>query len=182
MWASLFPGYTEEDVPIGHITNGVHVPTWLAPEMRQVYDRHFGPDWPERAGSAGFWEGIDGVDDGELWETHQTLKVQLIGMARLRAADYAQARGETADHVDDLRQALSLDALTIGFARRFATYKRANLFLQDLELIASLINDPQHRFTCLAGGPIHRSARQGSVTADRQANARSGGSPAEFYS
>ena len=62
-------------MPIGHITNGVHVQTWLAPQMRQVYDRHLGPDWPERAGEPGFWEAIDDVDDGELWETHQTLKV-----------------------------------------------------------------------------------------------------------
>ena len=155
MWAPLFPGYSEEDVPIGHITNGVHVPTWLAPEMRQVYDRHFGPDWPARAGSDGFWESIDGVDDGELWETHQTLKVQLIGMARLRAAQYAKARGEQQSHVADLRQALSLDALTIGFARRFATYKRANLILQDLELIASLVNDPQTPIQFVFAGKAH---------------------------
>jgi starch phosphorylase len=155
MWAPLFPGYSEEDVPIGHITNGVHVPTWLAPEMRQVYDRHFGPDWPERAGSDGFWESIDGVDDGELWETHQTLKVQLIGMARLRAAQYAKVRGEPESQVADLRQALSLDALTIGFARRFATYKRANLLLQDVELLASLVNDPQTPIQFVFAGKAH---------------------------
>jgi starch phosphorylase len=58
MWTSLYPGKAEEDVPIGHITNGVHVPTWLAPQMHQVYDRHFGPDWPVRCGKPGFWEAI----------------------------------------------------------------------------------------------------------------------------
>jgi starch phosphorylase len=73
MWTPLFPGKAEADVPIGHITNGVHVPTWLAPQMHQVYDRHFGPDWPIRCGKPGFWEAIEDVDDGELWETHQTL-------------------------------------------------------------------------------------------------------------
>ena len=172
MWAPLFPGYPEEDVPIGHITNGVHVPTWLAPEMRQVYDRHFGPDWPERAGSDGFWEGIDGVDDGELWETHQTLKVQLIGMARLRAAQYATARGEPESLVADLRQALSLDALTIGFARRFATYKRANLLLQDVELLASLVNDPQTPIQFVFAGKAHPRDQPGKQVLQQIAKLR----------
>jgi len=94
MWAPLYPGGSEERVPIGHITNGVHVPTWLAPQMRRVYDRHFGTDWPERAGDPGFWEGIEDVDDGEVWETHQTLKVQLIEVARRRAARRAEERSE----------------------------------------------------------------------------------------
>jgi starch phosphorylase len=155
MWAPLFPGYSEEQEPIGHITNGVHVPTWLAPQMRQVYDRHFGPDWPVRCGEDGFWEAIDGVDDGELWETHQALKVQLIDMARQRAAHYASQRGEPSEFVNHLRQSLSLDALTIGFARRFATYKRANLILQDLELIASLINDHQAPIQIVFAGKAH---------------------------
>ena len=77
-------------MPIGHITNGVHVHTWLAPQMRQVYDRHLGPDWPQRSGEPALWEAIDDVDDGELWETHQTLKAQLIDFARRRAARQAE--------------------------------------------------------------------------------------------
>jgi glycogen phosphorylase len=95
MWTGLYPGISEEQVPIGHITNGVHVQTWLAPQMRQVYNRHLGPDWPARSGEPGFWEAIDAVDDGELWETHQTLKAQLIEIARRRAVQYAEARGES---------------------------------------------------------------------------------------
>jgi len=155
MWVPLYPGYTDEHVPIGHITNGVHVPTWLAPQMRHVYDKHFGPDWPERSGQPGFWEAIDKVDDGELWETHQTLKVQLIEMARSRAANYALQRGEPAEFVELLRRSLSLDALTIGFARRFATYKRANLILQDIEMLASLVNDPQTPIQFVFAGKAH---------------------------
>ena len=76
MWTSLYPGVAEERVPIGHITNGVHVPTWLAPQMRQVFDRHLGPDWPQRSADPGVWDAIESVDDGELWETHQTLKTR----------------------------------------------------------------------------------------------------------
>ncbi|PYR53204.1 MAG: alpha-glucan phosphorylase [Acidobacteria bacterium] len=155
MWAPLYPGGSEERVPIGHITNGVHVPTWLAPQMRRVYDRHFGTDWPERAGDPGFWEGIEDVDDGEVWETHQTLKVQLIEVARRRAARRAEERSEGPGLVNLTRHALSLDALTIGFARRFATYKRANLIMQDLAALASLINDPQMPIQFVFAGKAH---------------------------
>ncbi|MDX6709099.1 MAG: glycogen phosphorylase [Blastocatellia bacterium] len=155
MWASLFPGYTEQHVPIGHITNGVHVPTWLAPQMRQVYDRHFAPNWPGRCGEPGFWEAVEDIDDGELWETHQTLRVQLIELARLRAANYAKRRGESDEFISQMRRSLRLDALTIGFARRFATYKRANLILQDLELMTSLINASQMPIQFVFAGKAH---------------------------
>jgi starch phosphorylase len=155
MWIDLFPGRAEEKVPIGHITNGVHVQTWLAPQMHQVYDRHFGPDWPDRCNKPGFWEAIDKVDDGELWETHQALKAQLIDTARRRAAASAERRGEPAEFVTMLRRALSLDALTIGFARRFATYKRANLILSDFERVVSLVNDPQVPIQFVFAGKAH---------------------------
>jgi starch phosphorylase len=155
MWAPLYPGVNEHQIPIGHITNGVHVPSWLAEQMRKVYDRHFGPDWPARCSKAGFWEGIDGVDDGELWETHQTLKTQLIDTARRRAVQYATARGESPAFINLLRRALSPDALTIGFARRFATYKRANLILQDIDALAALVNHPQQPVQFIFAGKAH---------------------------
>ncbi|MGH9759880.1 MAG: alpha-glucan family phosphorylase, partial [Blastocatellia bacterium] len=155
MWSALYPGRSEEQVPIGHVTNGVHVPTWLAPQMRKVYDRHFGPDWPDHCGEDGFWEAIDQVADGELWETHQTLKAQLIETARKRAARYARRRGEDESVVEECGRAFSLDALTIGFARRFATYKRANLILHDIEVITSLVNDPQVPIQFVFAGKAH---------------------------
>jgi starch phosphorylase len=155
MWTSVFPSYAEEQIPIGHITNGIHVRTWLAPQMHQVYDRHLGPDWPQRCAEARCWEAVENVDDGELWETHQALKTQLIETARLRAARCAEQRGERAEFVTQLRRALSLDALTIGFARRFATYKRANLVLRDIQRIASLINHPQMPIQFVFAGKAH---------------------------
>jgi starch phosphorylase len=155
MWKPLFRARGDDRVPIGHVTNGVHVQTWLAPQMRQVYDRHLGPDWPERAGVPDFWDRIDVVDDGELWETHQTLKVQLIEVARRLAARQAERRGESPDFVAQVRHALSLDALTIGFARRFATYKRANLILRDIEAVAALVNDPQMPIQFVFAGKSH---------------------------
>ena len=171
MWTPLFPGRSEDHVPIGHITNGVHVQTWLAPQMRQVYDRHLGPDWPQRAGDPGFWERIDAIDDGELWETHQTLKAQLIdvraaaGGAAGRAARRA-ARGRRRS----CAARSSLDALTIGFARRFATYKRANLILQDLEAIAVARQRPADADSVRLRrqGASARRAGQGGAAADRR--------------
>ncbi len=155
MWMPLYPALRDDHVPIGHITNGVHVSTWLAPQMRQVYARHLGVDWPDRVSDPGIWDAIERVDDGELWEAHQTLKARLIDFTRRRVIRQAQRRGEPAAVLTALRRALSPDALTIGFARRFATYKRANLMLHDLQAIATLLNDPQRPVQLVFAGKAH---------------------------
>jgi starch phosphorylase len=152
MWTGLYPGKSEDAVPIGHITNGVHVPTWLAPQMFRLYDRHFGPGWHEHSGDARIWEGIESVDDGELWETHLSLKSRLLDFVRVRAAEQSKRRGESADVV---RRVLTPDALTIGFARRFATYKRANLILSDIEKLAAMVNDPKRPVQFIFAGKAH---------------------------
>jgi glycogen phosphorylase len=154
MWRSLYPGIREERVPIGHITNGVHVGTWLAPQMRLVYDRHLGARWHEQT-SDRLWDAIDGIDDGELWEAHQALKTYLIQVVRRRVVAQAERRGEPIAVLAQLRRALSPDALTIGFARRFATYKRANLLLQDLEALGDLVNDAQRPVQLIFAGKAH---------------------------
>jgi starch phosphorylase len=155
MWTGLFPEKTEDEVPIGHITNGVHVPSWLAPQMSRLYDRHLGPNWHERSGRASLWEHIEDVDDGELWETHLSLKLQLLDFVRRRAADQATRRNEPLEEIQRLSGALSPDALTIGFARRFATYKRANLILADFERLASMVNDPKRPVQFVFAGKAH---------------------------
>jgi starch phosphorylase len=152
MWTGLYPGKSEDAVPIGHITNGVHVPTWLAPQMFRLYDRHFGPGWHEHSGDARIWEGIENVDDGELWETHLSLKSQLLEFVRLRAIEQAKRRGESPEGV---RRVLRPDALTIGFARRFATYKRANLVLADIERLVAMVNDPKRPVQFIFAGKAH---------------------------
>jgi starch phosphorylase len=155
MWTPLFPGRSEEQVPIGHITNGIHVRSWLAQQMHQLYDRHLGPSWSERCSEPATWDAIDNIEDGELWETRQTLKTGLIEAARLRAVKCAHDRGESSEFVDQVRHALSLDALTIGFARRFATYKRANLVLRDLESLVALVNDAKVPIQFVFAGKAH---------------------------
>ena len=155
MWTGLFRGKPEDEVPIGHITNGVHVPSWLAPQMFRLYDRHLGTDWHQRGSEAKIWLGIENVDDGELWETHLNLKSQLIEFVRRRAVSQAERRGESRETLLRLERVLSPDALTIGFARRFATYKRANLILTDIERLASMVNDPNRPVQFVFAGKAH---------------------------
>ena len=155
MWTGLFPGKTEDSIPIGHVTNGVHVPTWLAPQMFRLYDRHLGTGWHEHSGEARIWEGIESVDDGELWETHLGLKARLLEFVRRSAVEQADRRGESPELRRRLSRMLSPDVLTIGFARRFATYKRANLILADMERLASMVNDPNRPVQFVFAGKAH---------------------------
>src|ERR1700688_1776773 len=155
MWIGLCPGKPEDEVPIGHITNGVHVPSWLAPQMFRLYDRHLGTNWHQYSSDAKIWEGIENVDDGELWETHLSLKSQLLEFVRRRAVEQAERRYESREVLQRLGKVLSPDALTIGFARRFATYKRANLILADLESLASMVNDPKRPVQFVFAGKAH---------------------------
>jgi glycogen phosphorylase len=155
MWMGLYPAKAEDAVPIGHITNGVHVPSWLAPQMFRLYDRHLGVGWDEHSGESRIWEGIETVDDGELWETHLSLKSRLLEFVRRRAREQAERRGEAKETLVRLARVLSPDALTVGFARRFATYKRANLLLADIEQLASMVNDPNRPVQFVFAGKAH---------------------------
>ena len=155
MWTGLYPDKLEDQVPIGHITNGVHVPSWLAPQMFRLYDRHLGIGWHEHSGESRIWEGIETVDDGELWETHLSLKSRLLEFVRRRAKEQAERRGESPETLQRLNRVLSPDALTVGFARRFATYKRANLLLADIEKLITMVNDPNRPIQFVFAGKAH---------------------------
>ncbi len=155
MWKGLFPERPEDAVPIGHITNGVHVPSWLAPQMCRLYDRHLGVGWQRHSATAQTWAAIENVDDGELWETHLALKAQLLDFVRHRAQEQALRRDEPQEVVQELGRILSPDALTIGFARRFATYKRAGLILADIERLAAMVNDPKRPVQFVFAGKAH---------------------------
>jgi len=155
MWNGLWPGRPEGEVPIGHVTNGVHVHSWLAPPMRGLFDRHLGPGWDQRSGEPEVWTGIETIDDGEFWETHQVLKSRLLDFVRRRCARQAERRKAPPEAVEEARQALSPDALTIGFARRFATYKRANLILRHVDRLVRLLEDPVLPIQLVFAGKAH---------------------------
>ena len=155
MWTQLWPGRTEDEVPIGHITNGVHAPSWLATPMHALYDRHLGPHWEQRSGEPEVWSGIASVDDGELWETHQVLKGRLLDFARRRCIRQCERRGEPPDALEEARQVLSQEVLTIGFARRFATYKRPTLIFRLIERLVRIVNDPMCAVQFVFAGKAH---------------------------
>lgn len=155
MWQPLYPARQEEEVPIGHITNGVHVQSWVAPQMHLLYDRHLGTEWAKRQRHADTWDGIATIEDAELWETQQVLKAGLINFVRRRLVVQAQRRGESDAVVQRVGTALDLNSLTIGFARRFATYKRAGLVFKDIERLAQLITAVDRPIQFIFAGKAH---------------------------
>jgi starch phosphorylase len=166
MWQGLYPGKTEEEVPIGHITNGVHVRTWLATDMHNLYIQHLGPHWLDKISHADLWTKIDRIPDAELWEVHQVLKARLMAFARRRLAE----RRERLSLPDPGHPPLDPEALTLGFARRFATYKRADLLFQDLDRLDRLVNDPARPVQILYAGKAHPRDTGGKALAQRVAN------------
>ncbi len=167
MWAGLWPWRSEEEIPIGHITNGVHVPTWLAGQMRVLYDRVLPEGWYLRTGQPEVWAGFESVTPGELWETHQTLKNRLIVYARNRLVQQAKRRGETDEHTESLQNVLDPRALTIGFARRFAPYKRADLIARDLDRFAKILDGTDHPVQIIYAGKAHPADDHGKSIVQR---------------
>ncbi|GAB4139423.1 alpha-glucan family phosphorylase [Thermopirellula anaerolimosa] len=172
MWSRLYSWRIEDEVPIGHITNGVHIPSWLAWQMKLLYDRYFSPDWYQRMGEPEVWQGIFRVDPGELWETHLTLKTQLISFVRRRVSRQCRRREEPDDVIEMARSVLDPTVLTIGFGRRFATYKRATLLLSDEERLNRLLNDPHRPVQFIFAGKAHPRDVPGKELIQRIANLR----------
>jgi starch phosphorylase len=155
MWHPLYPNKSEDEVPIGHITNGVHTLSWLAPQMHQLFNRHLGADWDRRMSHPDTWTGITQIDDAELWETQQVQKAELINFVRMRLVAQAKRRGEDEAAIQRASTALDLDSLTIGFARRFATYKRAGLVLRDVERLVEMVNGQDRPIQFIYAGKAH---------------------------
>ncbi len=173
MWAHLWPWRVEEEIPIGHITNGVHIPSWLAWQMQQLYDRIFPADWMRRGmGEPDIWREIYKVDPGELWETHYSLKNLLLQFVRRRVSRQCRRRGESDEAVEMARNLLDPNALTIGFARRFATYKRADLILTDFDRLCKLLDDPQRPMQIVFAGKAHPADEPGKRLIRKIANLR----------
>ncbi|NLE40117.1 MAG: glycosyltransferase family 1 protein [Pirellulaceae bacterium] len=172
MWAHLWPWRVEEEIPIGHITNGVHVQSWLAYQMEQLYDRHFPVDWDKRMGEPEVWQFINDVDPGELWETHNTLKNLLLAFVRRRVSRQCRRRGESDEAVEAARNMLDPNILTIGFARRFATYKRADLILRDIDRLTAIVADRERPMQLIFAGKAHPADEPGKQLIKRIANLR----------
>jgi starch phosphorylase len=155
MWNRVWAGLPEEEVPIGHVTNGVHFRSWVSLEMNQLYDRYLGPKWREEPADAALWRRTESIPAGELWRTHERRRERLVGFARHKLREQLLSRGAPKPAVEYADEVLSPDALTIGFGRRFASYKRATLLLRDPDRLARILNDPERPVQILYAGKAH---------------------------
>lgn len=154
MWAGAY-NVDAEDVPIGAITNGVHVRTWLAPEAEALYVKHLGEKWDRFGPDDDVWTNLGNVTDEELWALRNTLRAKLVHFVRERLARQAQRRGDDASSVAACYGMFDEAALTLGFARRFATYKRAPLIFKEAERLAKLMGDPERPVQLVFAGKAH---------------------------
>jgi starch phosphorylase len=151
MWQPLWPDREAEQVPIGHVTNGVHTATWLGAPMRALLDRHLGEGWIERLTDPDTWAAMDDIGDDELWAVRCSQRERLVELVRDRAPLDRLTRGEEREYVEAGMHSFDPDALTIGFARRLATYKRLDLLLQDPERALALLNSDRPVQIVIAG-------------------------------
>jgi len=155
MWAGLWPDTAEDDVPIGHVTNGIHVPTWVAPEFGRLYDDYLGEGWLERHDEAEVWDRVVDIPDSELWAAHRRLKRKLIAAMLERAQKSWRSGDLTAEQLIMMGTLLDVEVLTIGFARRFAAYKRATLVFEDVDRLERIVTDPLHPVQIIFAGKAH---------------------------
>jgi starch phosphorylase len=154
MWHPLFPGRSLDDVPISHVTNGVHVPTWLGPLMGELLDRHLGAGWKTRSADPAVWEAVDAIGDAELWEARCRQRAALVAYVRGRASGDRLRRGEPLDAVRAAADAFDPYRLTVGFARRLAIYKRLHLLSRDRDRISRLLSG-DHGMQLVMAGKAH---------------------------
>ncbi|MBA3031438.1 MAG: glycosyltransferase family 1 protein [Desulfobacteraceae bacterium] len=153
MWQSLWPDKSEHEVPIDSVTNGIHIPTWIEPKMELLFNKHLGNSWLADHDNPLIWELVDEIPDNELWNTHYWLKMKLINALREKSR-----RKWKNDHPSSTPASgvfLDPDVLTIGFARRFATYKRADLIFQDMERLKNLLNHSRTPVQFIFAGKAH---------------------------
>jgi starch phosphorylase len=155
LWAGVWPGVPVSEIPIRGIRNGIHTPSWLSHDMGRLYDRYLGPGWHEKTADPSVWRAVDQIPDTELWRTHERRRERLVAFARRRLREQLLKRRASAAELAAAEEVLDPEALTIGFARRFATYKRATLLLADLDRLARLVGDPHRRMQIIFAGKAH---------------------------
>jgi starch phosphorylase len=155
MWKGLWPGLPLDEVPIGHVTNGVHPRTWVSAGMTDLLDRYFGPHFEDEPTDLAIWDRMDRISDEELWRTHERRRERLVAFARDRIREHYRRTGAVERRMRQAEDALSPYALTLCFARRFATYKRGNLLLRDPERLLRLVKDNERPVQLIFAGKAH---------------------------
>lgn len=155
LWKNVWAGVPEDEVPITSITNGIHTKTWAAPEFMDLYRDHLGADWEEHLTDKDFWRGVIDIPDATLWSTHQKLKQRLIEFVRQRLRVQRERLGDSPQQLREINDILNPEILTIGFARRFATYKRGNLLFSEPERLLKLIHNTERPVQFVFAGKAH---------------------------
>jgi starch phosphorylase len=155
MWRGLWPELPEADIPIASITNGIHTQSWLSREMNLLFERYLGLSWLDQPTDYGVWKRIENVPDAELWRTHERRRERLVVFARGRVKWQLRRRGAPPAEINRADEVLDPEALTIGFARRFATYKRGTLIFRNLERLAQLVNHKDRPVQIIFAGKAH---------------------------
>ncbi len=161
MWKNIWPELPEEHQPLTSITNGVHIRSWLSRDMAGLLIRYLGPRWLEDSTDAGLWRRVGRIPDSELWRTHKRGREQLVDFARRRLKEQLRQVGVTAKETAVADEVLDPDILTIGFARRFATYKRGTLLLRDTDRLAKILNDQERPVQIIFAGKAHPADHHG---------------------
>ena len=171
MWHGLWPDLASEKVPIDHVTNGIHVPTWIEPKMELLFNKYLGPNWLEDHDNAVIWDLIEDIPDEELWKTHYWLKIKLIGAVRELARQRWAENHVSPSIILAGGTLLDPSILTLGFARRFATYKRADLIFYDMERLKRLLNNRWRPIQIIFAGKAHPADDPGKRILQRVFNA-----------
>jgi starch phosphorylase len=155
MWKHLWPGLPLDEVPIGHVTNGVHPRTWISRPMLDLLDRYFGPRFEDKPTEIAIWDRIDRISDEELWRTHERRRDRFVAFVRERLRAHYKRIGATTRQMAAAEDALSPYALTLCFARRFATYKRGNLLFRDPDRLLRLLKNTEQPLQLVFAGKAH---------------------------
>jgi starch phosphorylase len=160
MWSKLWPDFASEDIPISGITNGVHIPSWVSKEMVEIFERYLGPKWSEDPDPK-IWKKVVNIPNTELWTVHQRRRERLVAFARQRLRDQLIRRGSNKSEIQFAYEVLNPEALTIGFARRFATYKRGILIFKDEKRLSDILNNSTRPVQIIFAGKAHPKDQYG---------------------
>ncbi|MGD0541365.1 MAG: alpha-glucan family phosphorylase [Tepidisphaeraceae bacterium] len=161
MWHNLWPQVPPDEVPVNHITNGIHIRSWLSPDMVYVLDRYLSGKWQTDPTDQSVWEGVMQIPDEELWRCHERCREKLVGWTRAILKDQLTRRGASFDDITIADEVLDPEALTVGFARRFASYKRGSLLLRDISRLQRLLEDAKRPVQFVFAGKAHPADHEG---------------------
>ena len=161
LFGDVWPEIAANESPITYVTNGIHTCSWLAPTLKELYNKYLIPYWQDNIHKNEVWENINNIPDEELWEIHQQRKIKLLNLVKENTTNRLRRSGYSYEEINDITSKLNPNALTIGFARRFATYKRATLIFRDLERITQILNNAERPVQLIFAGKAHPADKEG---------------------